>query len=57
MDKKQIENKIKELKAKIKNDEKMMEEDCESEFWWNDYEFNLSLLNRYEEKLLKLWEE
>lgn len=48
MDKQTIENKIKELKTQIKRDERMMEEEPQSMYWWQDHRFNSSLLSRYE---------
>lgn len=54
MDKITIKNRIKELKEEIAKDEIMIENGSEDTYWYEDFDFNQSLLMRYEEELLKI---
>lgn len=51
MEKEKIKEKIKFYKEELEKDEKMMESDPNSMYWYNDYDFNQSMLIRYEEKM------
>lgn len=51
MDRNTIENKIKQYKAEMIRDEKMMDKEPRNMFWCEDYNLNSSLLESYEKKL------
>lgn len=42
---------IKKYELAIKNDKKMMEEEPENMFWYNDYDFNAGILKRLKEEV------
>jgi len=51
MEKEKIKERIKFYQEELKKDLKMMDEEPQSFYWCNDYDFNQSLLMKYEEKL------